>query len=45
MRLEKGQLVTPSKSFPLPPELRQIGDKEFAHPYYWSGFTLVGNPW
>lgn len=45
VRLEKGRLVTGSKSFPLPPQLRQIGDKEFAHPYYWSGFTLVGNPW
>ncbi|MDZ8093940.1 MAG: CHAT domain-containing protein [Nostoc sp. DedQUE05] len=45
VRLEKGQLVTASQSFPLPQELRQIGDKEFAHPYYWSGFTLVGNPW
>ncbi|MDZ8262094.1 CHAT domain-containing protein [Nostoc sp. ChiQUE01b] len=45
VRLEKGRLVTASKSFPLPPELGQIGDKEFAHPYYWSGFTLVGNPW
>ncbi|WP_414514552.1 CHAT domain-containing protein [Nostoc sp. PCC 9305] len=45
VRLEKGRLVTASKSFPLPPELREIGDKEFAHPYYWSGFTIVGNPW
>lgn len=45
VRLEKGRLVTASKSFPLPPELAQIGDKEFAHPYYWSGFTIVGNPW
>ncbi|MDM9582041.1 CHAT domain-containing protein [Nostoc sp. GT001] len=45
VRLEKGRLVTASKSFPLPPELGQIGDKEFAHPYYWSGFTIVGNPW
>jgi CHAT domain-containing protein len=20
-------------------------DGEYAHPYYWSGFTIVGNPW
>ncbi len=20
-------------------------DKSFRHPYYWSGFTLIGNPW
>ncbi len=21
------------------------GDRAFTHPYYWSGFTLVGTPW
>ncbi|MGA9380264.1 MAG: CHAT domain-containing protein, partial [Phormidium sp.] len=29
----------------LPPELRQPGKVNFSHPYYWSGFTLIGNPW
>ncbi|MFB2938300.1 CHAT domain-containing protein [Aerosakkonemataceae cyanobacterium BLCC-F154] len=29
----------------LPPELRQSGKVNFSHPYYWSGFTLIGNPW
>ncbi|MFB2896930.1 CHAT domain-containing protein, partial [Aerosakkonemataceae cyanobacterium BLCC-F50] len=29
----------------LPPELRQSGKIDFSHPYYWSGFTLIGNPW
>ncbi|MBE9226312.1 CHAT domain-containing protein [Phormidium sp. LEGE 05292] len=29
----------------LPPELRQLGKVNFSHPYYWSGFTLIGNPW
>ncbi|MFB2876810.1 CHAT domain-containing protein [Floridanema aerugineum] len=29
----------------LPPELRQSGKINFSHPYYWSGFTLIGNPW
>ena len=26
-----------SKDFP--------GSENFGHPYYWSSFTLVGNPW
>ncbi|OKH33702.1 hypothetical protein NIES2119_22540 [[Phormidium ambiguum] IAM M-71] len=29
----------------LPAELRQSGKVNFSHPYYWSGFTLIGNPW
>ncbi|HEY9301859.1 MAG TPA: CHAT domain-containing protein, partial [Phormidium sp.] len=30
---------------PLPSQLRQSGKVDFSHPYYWSGFTLIGNPW
>ncbi|MBN3944725.1 CHAT domain-containing protein [Nostoc sp. NMS9] len=45
VRLEKGRLVTGSRSFLLPAQLEQIENKDFTHPYYWSGFTLVGNPW
>jgi CHAT domain-containing protein len=45
VRLENGQLVTPNGTFPLPPELAELGDKKLSHPYYWSAFTLVGNPW
>ena len=29
----------------LPPTLRNFGNKNFSHPYYWSGFTMVGSPW
>ena len=45
VRSEDGQLVTPGGHFPLPPELAESGEWQVAHPYYWSGFTLVGNPW
>ncbi|HBL12210.1 MAG TPA: hypothetical protein DD379_12530, partial [Cyanobacteria bacterium UBA11162] len=40
-----GQLVTDNKSVPLPPELAQLTDRNFQHPYYWSAFTLIGSPW
>ncbi|NEN93213.1 MAG: CHAT domain-containing protein, partial [Okeania sp. SIO3H1] len=30
---------------PLPPELTNIKNKKFSHPYYWAGFTIVGSPW
>ncbi|MEQ9001591.1 MAG: CHAT domain-containing protein [Coleofasciculus sp. B1-GNL1-01] len=45
VRLENGQVVTPSGTFPLPPQLAELPDKELTHPYYWSAFTLVGSPW
>ncbi len=27
----------------LPPTLTQLGDRNFVHPYFWSGYTVVGN--
>ncbi len=46
VRVEEGQLITPELTLPLPPELAaQIPDRDFSHPYFWSAFSLVGNPW
>ena len=45
VRIESGQLVTDSGTFPLPPDLQSMRDRTLSHPYYWSAFTLVGNPW
>lgn len=27
------------------PELAQSGQWDFSHPFYWSAFTMIGNPW
>ncbi|NEP14964.1 MAG: CHAT domain-containing protein [Symploca sp. SIO2C1] len=45
VRLEGGQLITGNSSFPLSPELQKFRDRELTHPYYWSAFTMIGNPW
>ena len=45
VRLEGGKLITPQGAIALPEKLRQVGDRKLTHPYYWSAFTLVGNPW
>jgi CHAT domain-containing protein len=44
-RLENGQLVTEIGNFPLSPDLAGLGNRNLSHPYYWSGFTIIGSPW
>ncbi|MEM8641160.1 MAG: CHAT domain-containing protein [Cyanobacteria bacterium P01_G01_bin.54] len=45
VHLEEQQLVGVDETVALPPALQGLGDRTFWHPYYWSGFTLIGNPW
>ena len=45
VRLEKGQLRTLKGNIKLPPQLADLGKRNFTHPYYWSAFTIVGSPW
>jgi CHAT domain-containing protein len=44
VRLENGQLVTTGGKLNLPANLPQE-NQNFSHPYYWSSFTTIGNPW
>jgi filamentous hemagglutinin family protein len=45
VRLQGGKLVTTGASFGLPSNLEQLRDRNLSHPYYWSSFTMIGNPW
>jgi CHAT domain-containing protein len=45
VRLVGGKLRTSNATIALPPVLQHSPDTTFTHPYYWSGFTMVGNPW
>ncbi|WP_446345693.1 CHAT domain-containing protein [Coleofasciculus chthonoplastes] len=45
VELDGDELVTPSARISLPEELLNQGTINLTHPYYWSAFTLVGNPW
>ncbi|MGB2926193.1 MAG: CHAT domain-containing protein, partial [Limnothrix sp.] len=29
----------------IPPEVPIVAGQDFSHPYYWSAFNLIGNPW
>jgi len=43
-RIENNRLLTQNGSVPIPTTLVEQ-DVDFRHPFFWSGFTLVGNPW
>lgn len=42
VRLEGGKLITDSRTFDLPPDIDEL---DITHPFYWSPFTIIGNPW
>ena len=44
-RIENNRLLTQSGETPLPEGLTTQSEIDFSHPFFWSGFTLVGNPW
>jgi CHAT domain-containing protein len=46
VRFENRELrLSSGESIPLPQELAIEEMRELKHPFYWSGFTLIGNPW
>ena len=38
-------LTTSQESITLPRDWVLPASAEFSHPFYWAGFTIVGNPW
>ncbi|MEG5013222.1 CHAT domain-containing protein, partial [Microcoleus sp. B4-C5] len=45
VRIEGGMLHTSVGNLPLPSELVNTTSQNFSHPYYWSAFRMIGNPW
>ncbi len=45
VKLEDGKMVSNRRSVDLPPELMETNNPNLSHPYYWSSFTMIGNPW
>jgi filamentous hemagglutinin family protein len=45
VRLDHGKLITSQGTLSLPADLNLPDTFVFNHPFYWSAFTLVGNPW
>jgi CHAT domain-containing protein len=47
IKIESGQLRLGGMrgDVALPPELKNLTNTNLSHPYYWSGFTMIGSPW
>jgi CHAT domain-containing protein len=45
VRVENGTLITSKSRIALPYLAESAETISFQHPFYWSAFTLVGNPW
>ncbi len=46
--IEEGELRSSNSrgaKVKLPIEMQQITNANLSHPYYWSGFTMIGSPW
>ncbi len=47
LKIESGQLRGSGmrSSVALPQKLSSLTNTNLSHPYYWSGFTMIGSPW
>ncbi|MFB8791897.1 MAG: CHAT domain-containing protein [Potamolinea sp.] len=47
IKIESGKLRGSGmrSEIPLAPQLRDLTNLNLSHPYYWSGFMMIGNPW
>lgn len=43
--IQDGQLHTSTETLPLPANLAHAAAIDFAHPYHWATYTLIGSPW
>jgi len=43
--IENQQFVWSGGSIPLPDDLGLPATANLSHPYFWSGFTMIGSPW
>ncbi|MFM7407705.1 MAG: CHAT domain-containing protein [Cuspidothrix sp.] len=45
VHIQDSKLIISRGDVNLPPILRRVGRKDLQHPYFWSAFTMIGNPW
>ncbi|MDB9314601.1 CHAT domain-containing protein [Spirulina sp. CS-785/01] len=45
VQVDGERLRGPRGNVSLPTPLQQLNDVNLNHPYFWSGFTMIGSPW
>lgn len=45
LTVQEGKLQGLSEELILPEELQEWEGQDLSHPFYWSGFTMIGSPW
>ena len=45
VHLEGNELVTSHGRYSVRLEPHEMAPKDLSHPFYWSGFTMIGSPW
>lgn len=45
LNLENSLIQQTIRDIPVPPNFENLGNENLSHPFYWAGFTIIGNPW
>jgi CHAT domain-containing protein len=45
LNLENSLIQQTIRDIPVPPNFENLGNENLSHPFYWAGFTMIGNPW
>ena len=45
LNLENSLIQQTICDIPVPPNFENLGNENLSHPFYWAGFTIIGNPW
>jgi CHAT domain-containing protein len=45
LNLENSLIQQTICDIPVPPNFENLGNENLSHPFYWAGFTMIGNPW
>ena len=45
VQIEGDRMMLSGLTVPLPEDLQGFDGFDFSHPYFWSGITMIGNPW
>ncbi|HIK54705.1 MAG TPA: CHAT domain-containing protein [Synechococcales cyanobacterium M55_K2018_004] len=45
LHLDSPSIQQTFRNFQIPASIARLEHTDLSHPYYWAGFTMIGNPW